>query len=74
MRPFRSLRALLVDLERSVQPQNRAAVSDHLALLDRTVAGTFTDTDLRHLALVEDRQGIGGASETASRAGVTAEP
>jgi uncharacterized membrane protein len=70
----RRLRALLVDLERTVQPQNRAAVSDNLALLDRTVAGTFTDPDLRHLALVEDRQGIGGASETPSRAGVTAEP
>jgi uncharacterized membrane protein len=70
----RRLRALLVDLERTVQPQNRAAVSDHLALLDRTVSGTFTDPDLRHFALVEDRQGIGGASETASRAGVISEP
>jgi len=62
----RRLRALLVDLDRTVLPQNRDAVLEQLALLDRSVNGAFTDPDLRRLAMLEDRQGIGGASPDAS--------
>jgi len=64
----RRLRALLVDLEQTVLPQNRGAVAEQLALLDRSVDASFTDPDLRRLALREDRQGIGGASPAPRRA------
>jgi len=64
----RRLRALLVDLEQTVLPQNRDAVAEQLALLDRSVDASFTDPDLRRLALREDRQGIGGASPAPRRA------
>jgi uncharacterized membrane protein len=70
----RRLRALLVDLERTVLPQNRAAVTEQRLLLERAVQDSFTDPDLRQLALVEDRQGIGGASPAPRRTDVSAVP
>ncbi len=70
----RRLRALLVDLERTVRPENRAAVTEQLALLDRMVEGSFPDPDLRHFALVEDRQGIGGSFVALGRADVRTGP
>ena len=62
----RRLRALLVDLEASVLPVNEAAVAEQLQLLDRSVSESFTDSDERQFALLEDRQGIGGASRSGS--------
>jgi uncharacterized membrane protein len=70
----RRLRALLVDLERAVLPQNRAAVSEQLELLDRSVNGSILDPDLRRLARLADRQGIGGATRAPRRADVRAGP
>lgn len=59
----RRLRALLVDLETSVPPANRAAVAEQLVRLDRAVATSFHDTEDRRFASLEDSQGIGGPSE-----------
>jgi uncharacterized membrane protein len=70
----RRLRAMLVDLEGMVLPDKRPAIAEQLALLDRTIAESYSDTDLRRFALVEDRQGIGGASHAPRRADVHAGP
>jgi uncharacterized membrane protein len=70
----RRLRALLVDLERTVRPQNKAAVAEQLVLLDRVVKAGFSDPDELEFALLEDRQGIGGASPAPRRADVGAGP
>ncbi len=70
----RRLRALLVDLLANVRPENRAAVTEQLALLDTKVRESFTDLDERRFALLEDRQGIGGVSSAARGADVHARP
>jgi uncharacterized membrane protein len=65
----RRLRALLVDLEAAVLPVNTADVADQLRRLDRSVMESFSDADERQFALVEDRQGVGGASRSGTRPG-----
>ena len=49
-------------------------MTEQLALLDRMVEGSFPDPDLRHFALVEDRQGIGGSFVALGRADVRTGP
>ena len=58
----RRLRAMLVDLESSVLPANRAEVRRQLEVLDKMIVEAFADSDEREFAFREDRQGIGGAS------------
>jgi uncharacterized membrane protein len=58
----RRLRALLVDLEAAVLPDNRPTVHRQLMMLDKMVTEAFADPDQREFALRRDRQGIGGAS------------
>ncbi len=59
----RRLRALLVDLEATVLPVNAPAVADQLLRLDRSVIASFGEAGERRFALLEDRQGVGGASQ-----------
>ena len=70
----RRLRALLLDLESSVVPDNQPAVRRQLYLLDRTVDEAFPDADDRCQARVADRQGIGGASQAPFHPGVGLRP
>jgi hypothetical protein len=53
---------MLVDLESSVLPANRAEVRRQLEVLDKMIVKAFADSDEREFAFREDRQGIGGAS------------
>jgi uncharacterized membrane protein len=57
---MRRLRALLEDLRESVRPEYVDAIDDELARLDATVAASFGDTVDHDVALLADRQGIGG--------------
>jgi uncharacterized membrane protein len=59
----RRLRAMLEDLRDSVLPQNRAAVEEELARLDRVVDRVFGGTDDLEDARTADRQGIGSLVE-----------
>jgi len=56
----RRLRAILDDLWVAAPAIRRPVVERQLALLDDTVASCFADPVERELALVADRQGIGG--------------
>jgi uncharacterized membrane protein len=58
----RRLRAMLADLETTVTPANQPAVRRQLAVLDASVTNNFAEGEARTLALVSDRQGIGGPS------------
>ena len=58
----RRLRAMLADLETTVTPANQPAVRRQLAVLDASVTNSFAEGEARTLALVSDRQGIGGPS------------
>jgi uncharacterized membrane protein len=57
----RRLRALLVDLVRDLAPSRRPALEHELDLLDRTIERHYHEPAERALALVPDRQGLGGA-------------
>jgi uncharacterized membrane protein len=59
----RRLRAMLMDLEVTVLPLNRASVRRQAAVLEGTVTRDFEDAAERTSALTADRQGIGGASQ-----------
>ena len=65
----RRLRAMLEDLRDSVLPQNRPAVEEELARLDRVVDRVFGGTDDLEDARTADRQGIGSLAEEIHHAG-----
>jgi uncharacterized membrane protein len=56
----RRLRTLLQELHESVLEEHRAAVANELARLDATVHAAFAGSVDLDLALLADRQGIGG--------------
>jgi uncharacterized membrane protein len=59
----RRLEAMLVDLDSTVLPVNRAAVRRQLQTLEETVKRNFCEGDQQTFALSQDRQGIGGPSQ-----------
>lgn len=65
----RRLRSLLESLDAEVLPQHRAAVEEELTRLNEITQRRFGDVVDHDRAVVADRQGIGGPSD--SRAGMT---
>lgn len=64
----RRLRALLESVLVTAPAGNRPAVLAELRRLDATVDGAFPDPDLHALAVVSDRQGMGGHARSAAPA------
>ncbi len=56
---MRRMRALMADLSAYAPPERRAAIEQHRARLDATIARSFHDEVDKREASIEDRQGLG---------------